>query len=187
MDPLLGSVCASISCVVLLWAGGGHLLNLRSFLAALHRQQLWPRLAVPFVAGILVMVELGIGGAGTVAIVFQNKELKTMALSASVILYSCFFVYAAFLLALRPTAPCGCSGSSRESTVSGWILGRSGVLALSSIVALVLRHEWISVWPSEGHGIIVVSAVVSLAIIVWSFPMAMGVSGIVRKDASDGF
>lgn len=188
MTQLFGGVFSYVSFLILFWAGTVHLVNIRHLVGALKEQGLWPTLLVPFVAISLTAAEVGIGGVGVVSILYEYEESRSVALTAAAGLYVCFLVYAAVLWLWRPSAPCGCSATSSETSATGWIVARAGLLMLSSLGALLLlRDQALVVWPDWHRGVTMSAAALSLCVIVWNIPMTIGTPLSLRRETEVGF
>ncbi|GGK40286.1 hypothetical protein GCM10010124_36270 [Pilimelia terevasa] len=158
--------------LLLVAAGIGHLRHPRVFRAGLDVQALLPRRLRGPVAALVGPAEVAVGAAALLAW-GAAPGLLGWPLAALALCYTAYTGYTWALLRWRPAAPCGCFGGG--APVTGFVVGRAGVLAAAAWVAA----GGAAVLPSAAAGpaavrALAMAAAAVLAAAVWLVPLLTG-------------
>ncbi len=173
--------CLALAGAVLLVAAGIEHTRQPSVLrSSMEAQRTFRASAVPLIARVLGPIELIIG-VGVLGCWVVGSELIRPLSAAAAVLYAAFAVYTLFLLRRRPTAPCGCFGTSDPVTVA--TVARAAFLAVILGLAAarwghVLDDIGITVRANAALGLYSVSARWSIltlgtliACLLWILPL----------------
>lgn len=155
---------------MLLVAGLGKMISLGAFRADLQQQAVVPRLSVPYVAGLVVLTEFGLGG-----LMLAGLETGTGAVLVLAFMIS-LTAYHLVARLRRSEEGCGCFGAAQ----SGWFgNSQQNVLSVALMAALAGLQLWLAGrWnPSAEVAPLLVTALIALPIIV-------GAVWLIRRERS---
>jgi hypothetical protein len=162
VDPVLAHACAGFVALVFLLGALDKLRGLDAFEGAIADYQLLPD-AVPTraVAWAIALVE---GAAGLALLAVQTRPLGLVLGVALLAVVSGAVVIN--LLRGRTHIDCGCGGASGAQSLSWWLPGRNGVLALLAVIAVAPQGGRALAWLD---GVTVVAATLALLALYVSF------------------
>jgi len=168
---LIATTLSLVASTTLLMAGVSHLHQPRHFRKLLRKQEVWPHaLEWPIVA-LTAGSEIVLGVICTGIALGAIGQGSPSLLGASA-LYFCYGTYSFFLLSIRPAAPCACSGEG--DLISPWVVTRAYLLSLFASIGWLFQ-EPIGFTALTGVQVgTVMCATISIAIVIWSLPMALG-------------
>jgi hypothetical protein len=171
---MIASIAAYVSVGMLLTAGFSHLTGVTAAQTLVARQRVWPsRWILPLTVGIGVLeLGLGIAGATSILLLPASQAALTIALLAIAVLFLALSVYSALLLRFRSGVPCACSHVDYENNV--WVPLRGLAVSLGAMLAAI---EGQAIHWSNAPALdllFVVLASLSLAILLWHLPEALG-------------
>lgn len=168
---LVSAVGAYMSLGVLLLSGLNHLRNADAFREALKKQGLWDG-RESMVTNSVALWESLLGVTGAVLLFgLLPHGVLVLACLAAFGTYLAYAAFGAYLVRLRPEAPCACGFKDEPATV--WTVFRSGSFALAAIAG-ALPADQISPWTRNSlDTLILLLAAFALGLLVWSIPAAM--------------
>ena len=140
LDPVAAHAVASALAAVFLLAGAGKLRDLAAFRITLEDYALLPAPAVPVLAWLLPLAELGAGG-----LLLVTATRTTGALLALALLLLVTAAVGLNLLRGRTHIDCGC-GWGPEVPLGGGLLARNLVLVAATLLALLPVAARATVW-----------------------------------------
>jgi len=133
MDRFLLPTLAYFLGVVFLVAGGSKVFTFASFVTAVRAYGIFPRDWVPFLAGILIAVEIALG------VLFFLPRYQGLAGGISSVLLAGFIALAVYARILGLEVDCGCFRFMSNQAASVEHLVQNGVLLFFSAFLFIAR------------------------------------------------